>query len=170
MYLPKSKYKQAKHTRGGEYSLKSDSKPYTGYYFETYENRFFTGKTPTSKSVELIANSGDEPPVVVKFNQDNVVPTPEDRNKGRYIRYFLKDTRTSRIIEVYKSKFYELSTKTYIHGISLSWTIKGPAEDINIKNYIYEGAINKNKKSVEKQDNLVPGLKDYIKDYGEFVE
>ena len=170
MYLPKSKYKKAKHTAGDEYVFLSDQKPYTGFYFETYENRFFTGKDPSSKSVELVSSRGDEPPVSIKFTPDTITPTSDDRIRGSYIRYFLKDTRTSRIIEVQKTKYYELTEKTYIHGTSLTWILKGPAENITVKGYTYEGAINKNIKSVINKENILPGLKDYIKDYKEFVE
>lgn len=55
-YYPSSKVKTGKKTDGNEFLLKG--KPYVGRYYETYDNRYFTGDSPISgKSEELTKNS-----------------------------------------------------------------------------------------------------------------
>lgn len=44
-YYPLSRVETNKYTRGGEYVL-IDGTPYSGKYYETYNNKFFTGITP----------------------------------------------------------------------------------------------------------------------------
>ena len=41
----------------GEYVLNGSNEPYTGYYFSTYDGKFYTGRTPQElPSLELIQN------------------------------------------------------------------------------------------------------------------
>ena len=170
MYLPKSKYSSPKHTRGGEYKT-STGQEYTGFYFTTYEDRFFTGKQPGKSNIELFLITPEAPGEKdTQFLPDTITPTITDRVNGSYYRYYLKDKRTNRIIEVEKEKYFELIEKSYIGGTKVKWVIKGPAQDIVVDRYTYQGAEKKNIEEVGIQDRILPGLKDYIKDYKEFVE
>jgi hypothetical protein len=55
MYYPKSQVKTSLYTNGGDFVLRSNSTPYSGYYYETSNNRYFSGKTPNeSPSFEII--------------------------------------------------------------------------------------------------------------------
>lgn len=51
-YYPTSKIKKGKKTKGNEFLL--DGKPYVGDYYQTYDNRYFTGTNPLyGKNKEL---------------------------------------------------------------------------------------------------------------------
>jgi hypothetical protein len=170
MYLPKSKYSTPKHTRGGEYRTPT-GQGYTGFYFTTYEDRHFTGKQPGKNNMELFLITPEAPgEKETQFLPDIILPTLSDRINGLYYRYYVKDKRTNRVIEVEKSKYFELLGNNYIGGTKIQWTLKGPAEDIVVDRYTYQGAEKKNIEAVEIQDRQLPGLKDYIIDYKEFVE
>jgi len=170
MYLPKSQYKKAVYTRGQEFFL-PDGKPYIGWCFEIYTKDVYTGKSPGQGNIKL--TRGDKGSTVdnkLRFIPERVDESTLDRTKPTFKRYYIQDTRNKRIIEVLKEKYYEFTRKTYIKGIELDWRIKGPAETIFKGKYLYEGAEKKNKTTVEGFNNLIPGLKDYISDYKEFVE
>ena len=54
-YYPLNRTKTNSYTPGKEFIILSTKKPYTGYYWEDYEGKFFTGKTPNDPSpLELI--------------------------------------------------------------------------------------------------------------------
>lgn len=54
-YYPASKIKKGKTTDGSEFLL--DGKPYKGKYYQTYDNRYFTGANPLEgKNKELVKN------------------------------------------------------------------------------------------------------------------
>lgn len=170
MYLPKSKYKKAKYTRGEEFLL-PDKKPYTGWCFETYTQTVYTGKSPGNSNIELTRIDADAVSKnELKFLPEIVEESTLDRTKPTFKRYYIKDTRNGRIIEVLKESYYKYTSKTYIKGIELDWRIQGPIETVFKGKYLYEGAESKNKKTVDGFNNLLSGLSDYIKDYKEFVE
>ena len=55
MYFPKSQVKTNLYTNGGEFTPKNSQTPYRGYYYETSDGKFFSGKTPNeSPTFELI--------------------------------------------------------------------------------------------------------------------
>ena len=55
MYFPKSQVKTNLYTNGGEYSFVGSTDPYKGYYYQTSNGKYFSGRTPNeSPSVELI--------------------------------------------------------------------------------------------------------------------
>ena len=169
MYLPKSKYKEAKYTRGDYFTL-PDNKLYTGWYFETYKEEFYTGKFPGKNNILLTKLNSEEKTNKLRFLPERVDESTLDRTKPTFKRYYIQDTRNKRIIEVLKETYYKFTSKIYIKGIEVEWRIKGPAETAFKGKYLYEGAESKNKKTIEGFNNLLPGLKDYIKDYKEFVE
>jgi len=170
MYLPKSKYKEPKYTRGEEFLL-PDGKPYIGWCFEIYTQDVLTGKNPSDSNQVLtrIDKDANSKPTL-KFIPERVDESTLDRTKKTFKRYYIQDTRNKRTIEVLSESYYKYTTKTYIKGVELEWVIKGPAETVLKGKYLYEGAESKNKKTVEGFNNLLPGLKDYITDYKEFVE
>lgn len=170
MYLPKSKYKEAKYTRGSEFYLPNRTL-YIGWYFETYKKEYFTGKVPGSNNVELTRIDKDAINTnILKFIPEIVSPDINDKEKGIFKRYFVQDTRNNRIVEVGKDSYYKFTLKSYIKGIELNWIVKGPKKDELKGKYKFQGAESKNRQTTETYNNMIPGLKDYIKDYGEFVE
>jgi hypothetical protein len=56
-YFPKHYIKANQYTNGGEFVYKGTSTPYVGPYFQTGNNKFFTGNTPQSPNIfEIIPN------------------------------------------------------------------------------------------------------------------
>jgi hypothetical protein len=54
-YYPKSQIKTNLYTNGGELVYKSNNQSYTGYYFKTSKEKYYTGKSPNDGTpVELI--------------------------------------------------------------------------------------------------------------------
>jgi len=55
MYFPKSQVKTNLYTKGGEYSFVDSTNSYKGYYYQTSNGKYFSGRTPNeSPSIELI--------------------------------------------------------------------------------------------------------------------
>jgi hypothetical protein len=71
-YYPSSKVKTGKITNGTEFL--EDGKPYIGKYYETFDNRYFSGDNPiVGKNKELIKNPNYGQSV--NFNFSNQTPT-----------------------------------------------------------------------------------------------
>jgi hypothetical protein len=72
MYFPKSQVETNLYTKGGEYSFIGSTNPYKGYYYQTSNGKYFSGRTPNeSPSIELIKipikispSNLDEPEIV----------------------------------------------------------------------------------------------------------
>jgi hypothetical protein len=54
MYFPSSQIVTNLYTNGDEFVLKSNLKPYIGYYWKTSRGFFFTGKTPQNTPLQEI--------------------------------------------------------------------------------------------------------------------
>lgn len=80
MYYPLSQIVTNLYTSNGEFILKLDSSPYTGYYWKNSKGQFFTGKTPQdSPTLELIMvqqtldSFGDQVDEVITNNKPLIV-------------------------------------------------------------------------------------------------
>lgn len=62
MYFPLSQIVTNLHTNGGEFVLKSTLTSYSGYYWKTSTEKYYTGKTPQDTPVEEIIKYNDESP------------------------------------------------------------------------------------------------------------
>ena len=60
MYYPKSQYVGNLYTDGGQYVIAVSGESYKGYYFKTFNNELYTGKTPEDGTPQLLIES-DEP-------------------------------------------------------------------------------------------------------------
>ena len=49
MYIPKSRIQTNLYTAGDEYVIEGGADSYIGYYYKTYDGKFFTGKNPDDK-------------------------------------------------------------------------------------------------------------------------
>ena len=99
MYLPKSKYKEAKYTRGEEFLL-PDGKPYTGWCFEIYTKDVLTGKFPGENNQLLTRIDKDaETKNTLNFIPERINESTLDRTKKTFKRYYIQDTRNKRIIK-----------------------------------------------------------------------
>lgn len=175
MYLPESKYSKPKYTRGDEFRL-PDGKMYTGWYFDSYSGRSFTGKSPDEKSVQIISVAGthgeelEQPDDTFIFTSEIILPTEQNYSEGKFTRFIIQDKRNKAIIEVGATKAKKALKFNYLTVNELSWVLEGPADDVKHGPYIFFGAGSQNKINVEELEKKVPGLKNFIKSYAEFVK
>lgn len=63
MYYPKSQVKTNLYTNGGNFTALNSTTPYKGYYYETSDGRYFSGRTPNeSPTFELVRINPNESP------------------------------------------------------------------------------------------------------------
>ena len=169
MFIPKSKYSTSKHTPGREFLL--NGKRYIGWYIQLSTGEYYTGKVFDTKSVKLesVKNTG-ETEIIYPFHDVKTSPSPKDIQNKTWTRYFLRDKRNSRIIEVDKERYGLFRVKPYVIRVTLDWVLQGPAENLIINGYQYYGAAHKNKVAAEALEPTMPGLSTFIKNYAEFVE
>ena len=172
MYLPKSKYSPPKYTRGDEFVLDS-GKYYTGWYFTTYKNEYYTGKEPSKTSDKLYPEDYSQSDVNTpnsNFSSKTNFPLEKDYKEGFFIRYFLQDKRSKKIIEGDKKLYLEFKKKTYIKSVTVTWHLTSPAEDVKQGPYVYFGSASKNKESILAAEDTINGLSAIIKSYDQFVK
>ena len=171
MYLPKSKYKGPKFSQGDVF-VDENGEAYVGYYFETYDKKFFTGKQPSknSKPISKFAENTGSRGSEIKFTNDIIKPTEKDYEQEYFNRYFLEDKRNKNIIEVKKSKYLNFKRKGYINSTLVKWNLTTPVENLKRGSYIYFGSAAKNKESVINAEKNINKLSSIIKDYGKFVK
>lgn len=90
MYIPKNRVKTNLFTSGGEFQKFFDGAEYTGFYWATFDGRFFTGKNPDDipneelvkieKLDQLWENTPPEGQIFTEFYAENYdFPTYEDQ-------------------------------------------------------------------------------------------
>ena len=74
MYYPKSQVKTNLYTNGGEYVVFNTNASYKGYYYQTSNEEYFSGRnpneTPSFRLTKVDLNESDSPSSF-DFNQDN---------------------------------------------------------------------------------------------------
>ena len=128
MYFPKSQVKINLFTNRGEFVIKSSNAPYQGYYYETSDGRYFSGKTPNeSPTFELVKTApitnaptpiSDDNYYVVETRYyaskniptNSIPPSPpkqsypivteNDYKLGEFQRYFLKKGNETQFLEI----------------------------------------------------------------------
>ena len=202
MYLPKSKYKSNLYAEPGVFVYASNKAPYTGPYFENYTGKYFTGTEPSRNSKEIIFEPEEASPDfrtsiqglpiteydAIRNNQEEFQlkltepipvhypnPTPQDYQRGTFIRYFLRNRSTGTILEVSKEVYKAIIDKTpkyYYPGYTaggLIWRIRGPLNTVTRQGYPQAGARSINKAAVEKLEPTLPGISLYLFNLGQFV-
>lgn len=101
-----------------------------------------------------------------------VEPTDQDKKNCKFERYFTKNTATGKIKELTKADYQsaKLNPKNYEVFAKTDWKICGPLSDQDINGYFLEGTESINKKAVDNLEKQIPGIKDILTDYGQFVE
>jgi hypothetical protein len=137
MYFPKSQYVGNLYTGGEEYVIATSGRAYTGYYFRTFNNELYTGKTPEDGTPQLLIELIESPPegilvpaqpVPIQFDipsyndgeqglrylpQSNVtLPTPDDYKQGVFTRYFCKKTNELKYIEIDQKTYSKLASQS----------------------------------------------------------
>lgn len=179
-YQPEFACKKPKSTSGGQYVVKSTGEEYKGMYFETSTGKYYSGTKPTENGVELeklTANHWEDlMPLALAIPgllRGLFKPKPKkgDSAKGVTKRYFIRNNRTSKIIEVDKPTYDQANRELPNHTFAaVDWIIKGPAEDKVINGYPYEGAVSRNRKTIQALEKQIPGISTFITDYALLVE
>ena len=135
MYYPKSQIITNKYINGQEFVLINNNQEYIGYYWETSDGKFYTGKTPndinvielkkfTTTDSLLLSNqnvvsynnilSNDTYNILKQVDNKKVLltpiyyqsqPTQQDYQIGEFRRYFVKKINEIFYIEVSKDTF-----------------------------------------------------------------
>lgn len=185
-YLPETRLAEPKSTPGEEFVIMGTRDEYRGNYIETFDGKYYAGNSLSLNGVEL------EKVGILGAKEDNLIegvtttaiplllsilqklfkkkPTPQELTKGIAKRYFIQHKQNNKIAEIDKET-YLLAQRELINRrfAETDWIIKGPANDIVISGYPYEGAASKNKKAIQALEKQMPGISTYITDYSFLV-
>jgi hypothetical protein len=92
MYYPKSQVKTNLYTKGGEYIISNSNSPYSGYYYQTSNGEYFSGRTPNeSPSFRLIKVNLNEPVTLssFEFERDNFYSISEGYSQSTRLTFNL---------------------------------------------------------------------------------
>mgnify|MGYP000194437083 CR=1 FL=1 len=173
MWLPAFKYIKGLLAQQGQFLLPT-GQPYQGSYHKLYNGQTYTGNVPNVDSIEIFADDSEphlpEPTYEDKIVSEQVYPVPEDYKKGFFLRYFIKDTRNGKIIEVKKQTSTQKLKEKYLIGTSIKWIIDKPIKDIFNQGYLFKGAITRNKENAKKGALILKGLDTFITEYDKFAD
>jgi|TARA_B110000483_G_C18040760_1_gene482493 hypothetical protein len=176
MYLPKSKYKGPfTAADGAKKVLVLDTKEvYKGKYFVTYKDELFEGRFPKEAGRKLIfqdtlLKKEEEKNTPLKPIPSLVIPVEADYENKKFKRYFSKDRRSGKIVELSLKEFKKVKKYPSYKCIELEWWIEGPVEDTSYNGYIYKGAATRNLETLNSYSKDFFGIKDYLYTLDEFV-
>ncbi len=171
-WLPAFKYLKGLFARGGEFLL-ANGEPYEGSYHELYSGETFTGAIPTKNSVQIFRDDSEphlNPDLLEnKLATEQTFPEPEDYDKGFFIRYFIKDVRNGKIVEVKKNTYNEKSNEKTLIQTTVKWILTKPVKDIFNQGYLFKGALTRNKENTLKASLILKNLDKFIVQYDKFV-
>ena len=173
MYIPKHKLIVGGEVPGKLVDIKT-GRQYLGKYVRDHKNNYYKGTEVTSKSEKL--KLVKDIAAIEKATGLKTVyrtPTAEEYNKGEFIRYFVMDSRSRRIVEVDKPKYLaeRKDKKLYRKTMKLIWYIKGAVEDQIINGYVYPGIKAKNLDVIAQAEKILPGIgKQPLQDPTQFVK
>lgn len=195
MYIPKFKQTPPRHTRGAEYKLEDTSETYTGFYFETSNQEYYTGRSyARGVSKKLVAQvdqtSGPETPIPQRYDdlkKDSTslqltvtlklplhIPTKNFQDIFIY-RYFAKSKIDFSILEISNETYNLLLNKsTKYHYptfdiLSIQWYVSSPSTDLIRDGFLQEGSITKNKRQIINAERKLPGISQYLTDPAELI-
>lgn len=195
MYIPKFKQTTASHTNGEEYKLESSGEAYTGFYFETSKQEYFTGRSyarGVSKKLVLqnVQNLSTETPIPQRYDdlkQDSTSlqltitlklplhkPTKNFQDIFIY-RYFAKSKIDFSILEISNETYNLLLNKsTKYHYptfdiLSIQWYVSSPSTDLIRDGFLQEGSVTKNKRQIFNAERKLPGISQYLTDPAELI-
>jgi len=174
MYYPLSEILAVKYTSGSEYIIKSTKVPYTGYYYATNDNRFFSGKQYSTSTVELV-------PATSPFVSNQSVPpaffypmpTQQDYNKGSFTRYVTKRVNSGleTITEVNEVDYNKATRDPLYVTAKFDWKITGALyDDLSDPNLPIYGIIDTNKRTLDIVEKTIVGVKNYFKNLSQYAK
>lgn len=173
MYIPKSKQIVGGKIAGKLFDLKTGFR-YTGPYVQDFKGNFYKGTVinKNSEALEFIPDDLKSKNPLGIFSVFRK-PTASDYKKGIFIRYFVKDARSGRVVEIDKKQYLEQrnEAKLYRRTLKIAWYITGNVEDTVINGYVYPGTKAKNLDVIDKAEKELPGIGDQVlKNPAEFVK
>lgn len=172
MWLPAFKYVKGLLAQKGQFML-PNGKPYEGLYHKLYNGQTFTGTAPNVDAIEIFADDSEphlpEAEYRDKLVSEEVFPNPEDYDKGYFLRYFIRDTRNGKIIEVKKETSKRKLKEKYLKGVTIKWILEKPVKDIFNQGYLYKGAATRNKENVMKASLELKGIDLFITKFDQFA-
>ena len=176
MYIPKTKQKVGGALNGSLIDPKTGLQ-FTGKFVTDFLNRVYKGDKIDSKSDPLEFIPHSEVTERIKYSNDFitefVTPTQREYEIGSFTRYFVKDGRSGRVIEVNKEKynFQKVENKLYRRVLKVEWYISGNIEDQLINGYLYPGTRRRNQDVIDQSEKILPGIaQQVLKDPEEFVK
>lgn len=174
MYLPPSQYRKVRNNQ--------NYKTAEGVFVNTPVIETSTGEYFTLSEKNLKEENFDE--IICVFpeqlqntsQKENIgntyypIPTPEDYVNGFFYRYFVRDKRGGSVREVRKEYYINNTGTTYLQFIQLKWFLSEPIEDQKIKDHLILGSTSKNKKEIERGEQIIPGLSFYLKNPEQFLK
>jgi hypothetical protein len=178
MWLPPFKIIKGLFAMLGQFTL-SDGSDYEGPYHSTADGAHYTGSEP-SKDMEILQPTTEitsltDPYLdthndLKKAQNELVYPTPDGYAKGFFIRYYIQDTRNDGIVEVNEKSYKRYTPELFLKGVKVKWILEKPLKDVFMSGFLYKGAATRNIENVNKVSSEMPSLKEFITDYGQFVE
>lgn len=173
MYYPKAKILSSQYTSGNDFILKSTQERYKGYYYATYDGRYFTGKEPNSSSLELskVNQINNDSSFTPSFHYPKI--SDLDKQRGYITRYFTKRVNgdAGTINEVNLDTFIEASSQVLYNAITLDWKITGPLyDDLSNMNYPKYGVVDTNSRMLKLKEKDMPGISLYLKNLTQFYQ
>lgn len=185
-YYPKNRIKTNLQTRGGEFLL--NGVEYSGLYYITYDQKAYTGATPYSANANLplvpiggldVISRTTTSLSLQELTPYYPKPTDSDYATGYFYRYFGKRAnQPGSIVEISRDNFLNIRSRNiqendYLYQVfDILWKLTGPRyNDRKNKQYVVAGVYDTNKRIVESQNKVYPGLKEYIgEDYTKFAK
>jgi hypothetical protein len=192
MYFPKSHIKTNLYTNGGEYSFSNSNISYIGYYYETSDGRYFSGRTPNEfPTFELFKFSPEDTSLTpsigtssnyyeleegyvvstrLSFNQTPPSPpkqsypivTENDYKLGEFQRYFVKKGNEPKFIEISKEDYLKYLNQDRDVMFELYTPIQISWILTGDKNQVYK--INQSIVARAEREQNLPGFTNYFKD------
>lgn len=169
MYYPKTKHSKPKNSTGTQHVLASGAF-YAGPFIELFNGKLFTGTALTPSSQEIFP-AGEPRNEEQGFEQESlnttVIPPPTERDyqNGKMLRYFLKDKRTSKIVEVPLEQFSLNQSRRGLEKAIVEWKLTGPQTSYTFNGYEVIGIEETNRISVKNSGMI--GLEEFITDYSQ---
>ena len=161
MYYPKSKITENLKTGGNEFLYKETLQPYKGYYYSTFDGKYFAGASPTVGNKELITAKKSQTKAQTNPSQHYPIPTTDDYNKGYITRYVCKrvNSGVKTIMEITKENSEQVKKNPLYVTTSFNWKITGELRDdlSNPNNPIY-GVVDTNRRVLHEQEKIIQGI------------
>jgi len=179
-YYPLSRITPNLYTSGNQFTVALTGKDYKGYYYSTYDGKYFTGETVSPSALEIIPIDANKKQTLslgtAKYDSmTNIttkpspvsyvaVPTPQDYKNGYYQRFFSKRVNgdLSTIQEISQDTFTTLANNVLYNTIQIQWMLTGPLEDKYMSGMLVLGVINRNTKTVTQASRQMQYLDQYL--------